>query len=187
MNDYRIPISNILWEFADIMSPLLVPGHRTVGFDVKDGQRGDGDFMELLARITIFREIASRRKICNIILVCGEGDPFDLTVKINKKDTVWDVKASAYSPYRAGLNLFVIKEYAEKPVDGYIQAFVHLNENQEEPHLHIAGIMSVDNPIFIARKQQTINIPGADHPGIKIPVEELTRFETLLGKADDKW
>lgn len=188
MNNLRITIPKPILEYAKFSYGYYVPQKRRSGFyEIKGQSRGDGDLSDLIGKLTLFDYLAKKNKVCGMEMICGQGDSLDLSIQINNKKISWNIKTSAYSPYRQGLNLFIKKEEIEKNINGYIQVFVHLNEESDpEPHIHVAGCV-IKNSKNWEKNKNIICIPKTGHYGIKVPVEDLKPFETLALCADEKF
>lgn len=180
-SEEQIPVSEDTVAFARSMVPVLVPRVRTAGFVGKDW-RGSGDLLDLVGSIVVFRELAARGCVCSLNITAGCGDASDIDISIPgvPEMTHWNVKTSRYAPYRDGLNLIIKEEELLKPMYGFIQCFVHLDEPPSAPHVHIAG--------FDLRKRleplSLVEIPNTGgHIGVMRPVEALACFERLLNGA----
>jgi len=186
---YYIPKE--IYDYAYLTYNHYVPKQRYSGFLEKNAKqkRGDGDLIALLSALCIHNIFGENNKVCNLELTSGDGDKKDIAIRIKNKYRPINIKASAYSPFRDGLNLFVKAEELNKNVFGFIQCFVHLNENDDlDPHIHIPGGCSTSSKIWKEYSKNIINIPNTGgHKGIKIPCEELKPFENLINWTDNKF
>jgi len=190
INDCCIDIVQPLLEYAEHIYQNFVPLQRKSGFtETKHQYRGEGDFLDLLGALVVFDELGKNNKVCSLELVCGKGDEGDIGISIDGIMTTWNVKTSQYAPYRSGLRLFVKQEELTKETFGYIQCFVHLDED-DHPHVHIAGACRAHGQKFqeLSKPDKLKPIPKTGgHMGVHFPVEELASFEILLEKADTKF
>lgn len=180
-----------LLSYAQLTYTHYVPKRRYSGFKETNRQvRGNGDLLALIAALTLHHEFAKNGKICTLELTSGAGDSKDLSVIIKGKPFLINIKASAYAPYRPNLNLFIKNEELgeNQKFDAYLQCFVHLEEKDLSPHMHIAGGCSTTSQLFqeYAQKLETIPNTGG-HKGIAVPCERLNPFENLLQKVDSKF
>jgi len=188
----EIEIPPSILEYAKLTYQHYVPKCRYSGFKEENRQiRGNGDLIALVAALTLHHEFGIQNKICTLELTSGAGDSKDLGIVIKKQPFLINIKASAYAPYRPNLNLFVKEEELTedgKKFNAYLQCFVHLQEDEMPPHMHVAGGCSTDSAIFKECSQQIGIIPNTGgHRGMKIPCERLNPFENLLQKADEKF
>jgi hypothetical protein len=180
----EIPIQ--ILQYAQLTQHYYVPHQRTGGFQELDTQkRGDGDLTDLLGSLMVYHLAAQQDVICRIELCCGAGDKSDLELSIGGQFKTVNIKTSSYAPYRDGLNLFVKEEELNKDIDLYMQVFVHLNEGDAAPHIHIAGCVSRNSAIW-KKHNRLITIPNTGYPGIGIPVAELGSFDVLMKLCDKK-
>lgn len=184
----EIEISTEIYNYAAYTFKHLVPLTRKSGFqEIANQRRGEGDFLDLVAKLTLMDMFGRANKVCSMELTFGTGDQSDLKLQINRQMTDWNIKTSKYAPYREGLNLFVKKEEIDKPFRGYIQCFVHLGENNKPPHIHVAGACLKGDKVWNKARNCIIKIPQTNHYGIGIPVESLTSIYTLIKYTDDKF
>lgn len=182
-----LDIPHAILEYTSFTYKNYVPLQRYNGFDEIEGQkRGQGDFIELATKLTLFDHICKQNKICGLELVSGTGDDKDLFIQVGGRKITWNIKTSNFAPFRSGLNLFIKREELEKEVSGYIQAFVHLEEENTHPHIHVVGFVLKGSDVW-NEYNQIVDIPRTNHRGVKIPVEKLHCFETLVRNTDRKF
>lgn len=183
-----LDIPEPILRYAAHTARHLTPLRRSGGFGEIEGcPRGEGDFLDLVAGLTVFDLVARVGRVCSIDITCGAGDVKDLAIRLKGRETHWNIKASKYAPYRDGLNLFLKSEEAGKPLAGYIQCFVHLAEGRLPPHVHVAGACLTSSPAWREALASEITIPKTGHRGIAIPVASLHPIGTLIHFADRKF
>jgi len=175
-------------DYLRLVSPSLTPEKRMSGWsELASERRGYGDLTDLVGTQMVFLELAQAGKVCEMNITCGKGDQYDLLAYIKGKPHPINIKTSTYSPFRPGLRLFVKAEELSKPIGVYVQCFVHLKAADGRPHIHIAGCISTTNPKWQQFSRKVEDIPNTGcHQGIGIPIEELSPFEKLVSKLDDK-
>jgi len=184
----EITIPTSIYDYAAYTFKNFVPLNRKSGFsEIKGQPRGEGDFLDLVAKLTLFDMFGKNNKVCSMNLICGAGDDGDLTVFIGGKPTIWNIKTSKYAPFREGLNLFVKNEELNKKVNGYIQCFVHLGEGDLAPHMHVPGYCLCAGSTWNEIVSKPIIIPQTKHRGIGFPVEKLRPLGMLIRNADIKF
>jgi hypothetical protein len=173
----RLSVPACLVECAETLAPALVPLVRTAGYpELEDQVRGRGDAQDLIATLSLFAHLSAMRIPCAIEIRAGGADRYDLEVL----GYTWNIKASRYAPAHEGLHLFVKAEELNKQLHGYIQTFVHLDEEGDpQPHLHIAGVASAER----LRASERIILPRVNHPGVAIPCRDLTPWSAFLNRA----
>lgn len=187
-NATEILIPDEILAYAKLTFGHYVPKRRYSGF--KDfNERGNGDFIALVAALTIHHQMGLMGKVCSLELTAGDGDNKDLSVRIDNNYQTINLKASAYAPFRPGLNLFVKEEELKKEdFFAYIQCFVHLNEENFLPHIHIPGGCSTKSKLFKQYRENPTVIPNTGgHRGIKIPCDELSPFQKIVDAIDEKF
>jgi len=196
MMELNLDIVQQIQEYAECTYPLLVPLKRKSGIQEMDIEqlRGEGDFMDLLATLTLFEYSASQNAVCSINITCGEGDKGDISFRIKGNKTIWNIKTSKYSPFHENLNLFVKEEELYKPMNGYIQAFIHLDPLEKEktvPHIHFAGgILTTGKKwksYLSEYEKNPTTIPRTNHKGMGIPVVDLFPIQNILKLCDKKF
>lgn len=183
-----VQIPEPILVYAAHTASHLVPRRRYGGFaEVEGCPRGEGDHLDLVAGLTLFDALARAGCVCSMDITCGVGDRKDLAIRLKGRETHWNIKACKYVPYRDGLNLFIKREEANKPVAGYLQCFVHLAEGTLPPHVHVAGACLTSGAAWRKAVATEILIPRAGHVGFAIPVGSLHPFAALLNFADKKF
>jgi hypothetical protein len=175
----QVPIPEPTLVFAKHVAGIVTPPYRTAGF-ADDGLRGRGDFLDAIGTMIVFEQIARAGKKVSADITAGYGDDCDLTIEINRRFSMWNIKASEYAPFRPNLHLFVKEEEADKSVDGYIQVFVHVAEDGQLPHAHIAGVCSRHRLLTYP----VVEIPNTGgHMGYAVPLRDLKPFDGLVNAA----
>jgi hypothetical protein len=183
---HYIPIDML--SFARNLAPCFTPNKRASGFaDPTESKRGRGDYLDLLGTLLIFDIMAHENIVSRAQLVSGAGDDCDLMMRHQQDWVTINVKTSEFAPFHDGLNLFIKQEEIAKPIDAYVQVFVHTSED-DAPHVHLAGWATTRGPQFKKRMDNLIEIPNTGgHKGIAIPVRELRPFASLLKLGDRKF
>ena len=183
-----LEIPQHILDFARATSKFYTPLARHSGFSETNAQkRGDGDLSDLIGTLMVFELLAKENKICKIELCSGDGDESDLEIRVNGHYKKINIKTSLYAPFRDSLNLYIKEEELDKDIDAYMQVFVHLQEGQQKPHVHIAGWCPTGSETWKAH-QNIINIPNTGgHRGIGIPINKLGSLTSLKKAADTKF
>jgi len=187
LNRYELVVTDAILGYAQATFKHYTPTRRYSGFS-DGGIRGSGDFLALVAALAIHDAFGRAGRVCSLELTIGDGDDKDLSVRVGGDYKGINIKASAYSPYRDGLNLFIKEEELKKKgFWGYLQCFVHLEEGNEEPHLHIAGWCKTNSSAYEECSKTLATIPNTGgHKGIEIPCDWLEPFESLVELVDSK-
>lgn len=187
-NSLRLEIPLPILDYAKFTYHYYVPRQRRSGFtEINDQKRGEGDYYDLIGKLTIFDYLASTNKVSSMELSVGLGDSYDISTRTKDIKLTWNIKTSKYAPYASRLSLFVKKEELSKNIDGYIQVFVHLDEqNDPIPHIHVAGFIHKGSYNWNTHSK-IITIPKTNHLGIKIPIVALDPFQVLVDNTDDKF
>src|SRR5690606_18437565 len=136
----------------------------------------------------VFDKIAKADKVSKMDITCGVGDKSDIEVRVNNEWKKINVKTSSYAPFRSGLNLYVKEEEINKDIDAYVQCFVHLNEDDLPPHVHIAGWIPTTSDNWKKASSNLIKIPRTNgHKGVKIGVESLQTLDKMINIIDNKF
>lgn len=203
METIRLAIPRSVLAYADFAACEYVPPKRTGGYNESGcthQKRGDGDHLELLAKLTLKHYIVmGEGKTVRLELTSGMGDEADLVLWCGDPKTEWrrtfvDVKTSTNFPVRETLHLMVKAREAQRvskdPKERvYIQCFVHLHEADDpEPHLHIAGMAKVRSSVWNKYLEEMGPLPNTgDHPGMQIPVGELENWDDLMERCRPAW
>ena len=174
----RVSVEEGVVQTAESLSKVTVPAMRSGGFpDAEDQERGYGDMVELVANLTLFLQLSRLGIPTGVNIQANRGDDYDLSVF----ETTWNTKASLWQPYRnTGLHLFAKQEDTNKPITGFIQVFVHLDEEEDDdPHVHVAGIASLAK----VNRYPVQAIPKTGYPGYAVPNEELTSWEVFIERS----
>lgn len=186
--DLKLKIPPSIIGLAEDFKELLVPSSRFSGFsDASQKDRGTGDMMDLIGTMMVFKYLTSHGIAASANITSGKGDVWDLCVFKHNRPVTFNIKTSRYKPYREGLNLFIKEEEVSKPADGYIQVFVHMEEEGEDPHVHIPGYFRTSWAMWEEHSARLKIIPYTDgHRGAKIPIEELQDIRRMLEVFDER-
>lgn len=181
-----IQIPRALLAYAAATYPHLVPHQRIAGFDdATPEERGKGDYMDLLGSLMLFHVLGERNRVCTINITCGTGDSSDNLIRVRNQWMSVNVKTSSYAPFSERLHLYVKEEEIAKPIDIYIQVFVHTREGGLAPHVHFAGYVARGSSLWTS--VPIAPIPRTNHRGIGIPVSALEPVENLIEMSDQKF
>lgn len=186
----RIEIPIDLAAFARSVGAFTTPKRRQSGFADKDAStRGRGDYLDLLGSLVVFWQFGVAGVVSRIELTSGAGDEADVRLRYQNTWTTVNVKTSEFAPFNDHLHLYVKEEEIAKPMDVYLQVFVHVGEEGDEaPHVHLAGWTTTQRPPWTRYAGKLVEIPNTGgHRGVAIPVSELRPFTGLLALGDKKF
>lgn len=182
----KLDVPSHVLRYAGRTYQHLVPHKRQAGFDdLTPEERGKGDYMDLLGSLVLFDLLGRADRVCAVNITSGAGDANDMKLRINNNWRTLNVKTSSYAPFSDRLHLYVKEEEIEKDIDLYVQVFVHTREDDEPPHVHVAGYIERGDPTWLSFPVEPI--PRTNHQGLCIPVQELRMFEHLIAMTDEKF
>jgi len=185
-NVYDIPL-----EIAAIsrhLAPHLAPHTRAGAFTKQNRQpRENESYTNLLVSLLVFDILANQGIICQLELVARVDHCLDLSLRHRGQYVTAHIKSSTSAPYRDDLHLFIKQEEIAKPVDIYMQVFVHdfSEDHHGSPHVHIPGWLTRNGPQWKRHVGRIQDIPGCvDQRGLAIPLSELRPLKSLLDIVD---
>lgn len=182
----KIEIPRPLLQYAATTYLHLVPHQRHAGFqDLSPEERGKGDYMDLLGSLVLFNMFGQASRVCSLNITAGTGDDNDLRLRINDKWKSLNVKTSSYAPFSDRLHLYVKEEEVQKPTDFYVQVFVHTREDDEAPHVHVAGWIDRRSDLWLQSPIEPI--PRTNHRGLCLTIAALQPFSELIERIDRKF
>jgi len=183
----KIQIPKALLITAQEFSKFKTPIKRTAGFKEQAGQkRGVGDLVDTVASLMLTHYIASHNIPCKYQLALWQGDQFDIEVNgiviktINVKGSTWQPRIDDFS--KVNYHMAIKESELHKLSDIFVQVMVHLEPENDSPHLHYCGWFDTkllpSNPKTSPYYKEIPNTGGSE--GLWIPSSDLKSFDELL-------
>lgn len=183
----KIPIPKALLITAQEFSKFKTPLKRTAGFQEQSGQkRGIGDLVDTIASMMLTHYIASHNIPCKYQLALWQGDQFDIEVNgattktINVKGSTWQPRIDDFG--KVNYHMAIKESEIHKLSNIFTQIMVHLEPENEPPHLHYCGWFDTallpSDPKTSPFWKEIPNTGGSK--GLWIPSSELNPFGNLL-------
>jgi hypothetical protein len=183
----KVIIPTPLLITAQEFSKFKTPTKRTAGFSEQEGQkRGVGDLVDTVASMMLTHYLGSHNIPCKYQLALWQGDTFDIEVNTSVTRTI-NVKGSTWQPRiddfgKVNYHMAIKKSEFHKLNNIFSQVMVHLNPDDDKPHLHFCGWFDTSSlPSDPEKSEYFGEIPNTGgSKGLWIPSSDLRPFSEFL-------